>query len=214
MIYPGPFVTDGVASHFGLMGGVELGVATSTDYEQVQSDNTRIVHRLQTTAQAWDVGARGRIPLGPAEVALFVEYGSQSFILHGDEGGNELSPLVPDVQYRYVRLGLEPRVSIGKVTIAGHLAPRILTSLHQIDLPRVWFPGAHGRGLDFGLMGGYRIASFLDVVGGADFVGYGFDFNPLPQDATLAPIAAGGATDYYESLWLALRLALGGKPRD
>jgi hypothetical protein len=211
ILYPGGFFTKGVASHIGVMGHVELGLATSTDYEQLQSNNTKVVTTLKTSYQAWDVGLRGRIPLGPAEVALFAEYGMQSFILRGDEGGTELAPLVPDVQYRYVRPGLEARVGLGKISFGGHFAPRILMSLHQIDLKGVWFPGAHGFGLDYGLWVGYGLTSFLDGVLGADFAGYGFNFNPLPTNPVDAPIAAGGATDYYDSLWIALRLRLGGK---
>jgi hypothetical protein len=214
VLYPGAFFTGNpVASNLGLMGGAELGIATSTEYQRIRPDGSMLVTELKTQYQAWDVGLRGRIPIGPAEIDLFVEYGSQSFVLRGDEGGSGLGPVVPDVQYRYVRPGAEARVRLGKIELAGHVAPRFLLTLHNVDLDGVWFPGAKGHGLDFGLSVGYGLASFLDVIGGVDFVGYGFDFNDMPVDPQRAPILAGGATDYYESLFLALRVSLGGAPR-
>ncbi len=213
VVYPGAFFSGNpVASNLGLMGGAELGIATSTDYQRIRPDGSMLVTELKTQYQAWDIGLRGRIPIGPAELDLFVEYGSQSFVLRGDEGGNGLGPVVPDVQYRYVRPGGEARVRVGKLSLAGHIAPRFLLTLHNVDLDYVWFPGAKGHGLDFGLSVGYGLTSFLDVLGGLDFVGYGFDFNAMPVDPTRAPILAGGATDYYESLFLALRVSLGGGP--
>jgi hypothetical protein len=211
ILYPGAFFSDGVLGNIGVMGRFELGFGTSTDYELTRSDGSKVVTTLKTKAQAWDLGLRGRIPLGPAEIALFAEYGMQTFILLGDEGGAELSPLVPDVQYKFVRLGAEPRVRIGKLTLGAHIAPRVLTSLHDIDLPFVWFPNAKGWGIDWGFMAGYGVTSFLDIVAGADFVGYGFDFNDLPIDPKIAPVLAGGATDRYKSLWFALRFRIGGQ---
>lgn len=212
IVYPGAFFTDGIASNFGLMGSVVLGIATSTDFEQQLAGTTnKLVTQLKTSSQAWDVGVRGRIPIGPAEIALFATYGSQSFILHGDEGGTtSLPPLVPDVKYMFVRLGAEARVRIAKVLIGGRIAPRILTSVKNIDLERVWFPGAKGHGLDFGLMLGYGVLPFMDIVLEAAFTGYGFDFNGIPDDPVLAPVVAGGATDRYNSLSLGVKFTLGG----
>ncbi|HEX5100711.1 MAG TPA: hypothetical protein VFV94_14475 [Polyangiaceae bacterium] len=212
ILYPAAFFTDGIASNFGLMGSFMQGFATSTDFEQaIPGTTNKLVTELKTTSQAWDLGLRGRIPIGPAEIALFVTYGQQSFILHGDEGGtNSLAPLVPDVRYNFVRIGGEGRVRFAKVLLGAHVAPRILTSLHQIDLANVWFPGATGSGLDFGLMAGYGVLPFMDVMLSADFVGYGFDFNAIPANPQVAPVVAGGATDRYNSLSLGVKFTLGG----
>jgi hypothetical protein len=212
IVYPAAFFTDGVASHFGLMGSFMQGFATSTDFEQqIPGATNKVVTELKTSSQAWDMGVRGRIPIGPAEIALFATYGSQSFILHGDEGGTgSLAPLVPDVRYTFIRLGGEARVRFAKVLVGAHIAPRILTSLHKIDLVNVWFPGAKGSGLDFGLTVGYGVLPFMDVTLSADFVGYGFDFNGIPQNPQVAPVVAGGATDRYNSLSLGVKFTLGG----
>jgi hypothetical protein len=212
IVYPGAFFTDGIASNFGIMGSFVLGIATSTDFEQtIPGTTNKVVTELKTTSQAWDVGVRGRIPIGPAEIALFATYGSQSFILHGDEGGpTGLPPLIPDVKYMFVRLGAEARVRLAKVLIGGHIAPRILTSVRNIDLENVWFPGATGHGLDFGLMLGYGVLPFMDIVLEAAFTGYGFDFNGIPDNPVLAPVVAGGATDRYNSISLGVKFTLGG----
>jgi hypothetical protein len=207
--YPGAFFTDGFGAHIGIMGGAEIGVATSTDYEQQQPNGSKLVTPLKTSTSSWDVGLRGRIPIGAAEIAVYVEYGSHAFILNGDEGGDKLSPLVPDVKYEYVRIGLEPRFRFGPVLLGGHIAPRILTSLHNVDLRDVWFSNASGSGLEYGLMAGVRVLPFLEIVAGADFIGYGFDFNPIDPDPKVDPLAVGGATDRYKSLWLGVRVALG-----
>lgn len=212
IVYPAAFFTDGIASNFGIMGSFVQGFATSTDFEQtIPGTTNKLVTELKTSSQAWDVGLRGRIPIGPAEIALFATYGSQSFILHGDEGGTTSMPaLVPDVKYMFVRLGAEARVRVAKVLIGGRIAPRILTSVKNIDLEGVWFPGAKGHGLDFGLMLGYGVLPFMDIVLEAAFTGYGFDFNGIPNDPAVAPVVAGGATDRYNSLSLGVKFTLGG----
>lgn len=212
ILYPAAFFSDGIGSNFGLMGSFMQGFATSTNFEQqIGGTMNKVVTELKTSSQAWDVGVRGRIPIGPAEIALFATYGSQSFILHGDEGGtSSLAPLIPDVHYTFVRLGGEARVRFAKVLVGAHVAPRILTSLHNIDLVNVWFPGAKGSGLDFGLMVGYGVLPFMDVMLSADFVGYGFDFNGIPNNPQVAPVVAGGATDRYNSLSLGVKFTIGG----
>jgi hypothetical protein len=212
VFYPGAFWDDGVLGNLGIMGRFEVGFATSTDYQLKEADGSTVNTTLKTKVQAWDAGLRGRIPIGPVEIALFAEYGMQTFILYGDEGKpGELPPLVPDVQYMFVRLGVEPSLRLGNFSVSAHVAPRLLTSLHNIDLEKVWFPGATGNGLDFGATVGYGVTSFLDVVAGFDYVSYGFDFNNVPTDPTLAPLVAGGATDRYISGRLGVRFRIGGR---
>jgi hypothetical protein len=157
-------------------------------------------------------------------------YGSQSFVLVGDEGGTALQPLVPDVKYQYLRFGLDARVQVSTLRFGAHIAPRVLTSLEQIDLATVWFPGATGRGLDFGFEAGWNFLPFLGLVAGFDYVRYGFDFNAAPpgtvsapnggvtpseQDPLLTPMLAGGATDTYMSGRIGFVVTLGGaqKPK-
>lgn len=216
-IYPGAFVRDDIASYFGAVANFDFGFATSTDLEERQPDGSKKVTPLRTASMAWDAGIRLRLPLGPIELGLTGTYGSHSFILYGDEGGTGLEPLVPDVRYDQIRIGGDIRARISKLLVGAHLAHRQLLSLHQIDLEYVWFPGATGRGLDFGLELGWEVLPFLDVVGGTDVIRYGFDFNGMPVEPVpcaprgcRAPVIAGGATDTYISGWLGAMVTLGG----
>jgi hypothetical protein len=216
-IYPGAFFRDDIASYFGVIANFDFGFATSTDLEEKQANGTTKVTPLRTASMAWDAGLRLRLPIGPIELGLIGTYGSHSFILYGDEGGAGLEPLVPDVRYDQIRIGGDIRARVSKLLVGGHIAHRQLLSLHQIDLEYVWFPGAKGRGLDFGLELGWEVLPFLDVVGGVDVIRYGFDFNGLPVESIpcgprgcRAPVIAGGATDTYISGWLGAMVTLGG----
>ncbi len=216
-LYPLAFFRDDAAGWFGVAADFELGIATTTNLEEQLTGGQTRVTKLKTSAQAFDVGLRARLPIGPVELGIFGMYGSQSFVLVGDEGGTGLEPLVPDVRYNYVRVGGDIRARISKLLIGAHIAPRFLLSLHQIDLEYVWFPGAKGKGLDFGLDLGWQLLPWLDVVAGANVVRYGFDFNGIPAEAApcpdhlcRSPVIAGGATDTYISGWLGVMVTLGG----
>ncbi|HVR18547.1 MAG TPA: hypothetical protein VMS65_02585, partial [Polyangiaceae bacterium] len=174
---------------------------------------------LKTSAQEWNVGLVVRLPLEPAEFSLSGVYGMQTFILKGDEGGTAIPPLVPDVKYAYFRPELEGRGRVSNFVFGAHVAPRFLTSIDNVDLDGVWFPGATGFAFDFGLMGGYSVLPFLDVVAGFDFVRYGFDFSDIPKDrptcmTTFDPTGcqkvAAGASDTYISGWLGAMARFGG----
>jgi hypothetical protein len=222
-IYPLAFFRDDVWSHLGITGSFEVGVATETE---VRGDTG--IEPLKTSFDAWDIGLRGRLPLGALELGIFGVYGSQSFVLVGDEGGTALQPLVPDVKYQFLRFGLDARVQVSTLRFGAHVAPRVLTSLEQIDLATVWFPGATGRGLDFGFEAGWNFLPYLGLVAGFDYVRYGFDFNAAPpgtvsapnggvppsaEDPLLTPMLAGGATDTYVSGRIGFVITLGGAPK-
>lgn len=214
--YPAALFSNGWLSHVGLTGRYELTVATGTTYSEKTDTGQTVTTALDTSAAAWHLGLRGRLTLGPHELGMFAEYGTQSFILKGDEEPVPLKPyaLVPDVTYTFIRTGIDLRLYFGKVLLGGHVAPRFLTSLHEIDLAGIWFPGATGSGLDFGVMGGYRLLPFLSVVGGVDVLRYGFDFNGIPDCPSMpwaqrCPVA-GGATDTYLSGYIAAMFHLDG----
>jgi hypothetical protein len=126
---------------------------------------------------------------------------------------------VPDVKYQYLRPSLEGRGRVSKFLLGAHVAPRFLLSIEQIDLEGIWFPGATGFGFEFGVMGGYAVLPFLDVVVGFDYLRYGFDFSGIPKDAptcasTFDPPGcqkvAEGASDTYISGWLGAMVRFGG----
>jgi hypothetical protein len=224
--YPAAFVRDDVLGNIGLTGQAELGIATTTEYPSPAPGGGagQIITELKTSTQEWNIGLIGRIPLEPVEIAVFALYGEHTFILKGDENTSGLPPLVPDVKYKYIRPDVEVRGRPSDFLVGARVAPRFLTSYEQIDLEGVWFPGASGFGFDLGLLGGYSVLPFLDVVVGFDFLRYGFDFadvkkNPPPTCASLAPEAppcqkvASGASDTYISGWAGALIHLGGKSK-
>ena len=189
-IYPFAFFRDDALANLGIMAKVEFGIATSTNYEQPQQGGAPpITYKLNNGTSEWQVGLRGRLPLGASELGIFGAYGAHSFVLVGDEGTSGTTvlpdPLVPDVNYNFLRFGFDARLRVSKLTVGSHFGARFLTTMHNIDQDYWWFPGATGSGIDFGAMLGYQILSFMDVAGGADYVRYGFDFNGIPDDAGL-----------------------------
>lgn len=212
--YPGALFRDDAWSHIGLSARYEFGIATNTQYSQTQPDRTTKVTNLTTSSASWMVGLRGRLPIGTHELGMFGEYGTHSFILKGDEAAKPGQPyaLVPDTNYTFIRTGVDARFHFGNVMFGGHFAPRFMQSVREIDLKGVWFPGATGAGVDFGIEGGYSILPLLSIVGGVDVLRYGFDFNGMPDckpDAVRC-VVAGGATDTYMSGWLGVMLHLDG----
>jgi hypothetical protein len=204
-LYPGAFFTDNTWSHIGIQARYEFGFATTAD--AARADGT--VASLSTASSEFHVGLRGRAPLGEHEFGLFGLFGAHAFSLKGDENPNaDPYALVPDVNYHFLRFGVDARFAISKLTVGGHIAPRFLLSMADIDKARVWFPGATGSGLDFGILAGWRLAPWLSAVGGLDVVRYGFDFNAIPSDNR---VVAGGASDTYLSLWLGAMISLEGQ---
>jgi hypothetical protein len=201
--YPGALFDDGVLSHVGIMARFELGLATTTNYEEGGTGGApKIVKELKTSTSEFLVGLRGRLPIARHELGVSASYGTHSFTLAGDEKWNQVPyALVPDVHYHFVRVGIDARFHISKLIVGAQISPRFLTSMKEVDKGRVWFPGAKGSGLDFGLMLGWQLLPWLAPAVGFDVVRYGFDFNNLPVVPT-PRVVAGGATDTYVSGWL------------
>ncbi|HEY3498400.1 MAG TPA: hypothetical protein VGK73_27085 [Polyangiaceae bacterium] len=203
-VYPGAFFRNDILSHVGVLFRWELGIPTTTQYPRADGS----VAELKTKTGEFQLGVRGRFPIGAHELGTSLAYGSHWFKLKGDETfGGDPYAVVPDVDYRYVRASIDGRIYLKKLVVGAHLAPRFVTSLHELDLAGVWFPGAHGSGLDFGVMGGWKFLPWLSAVGGIDVVRYGFDFNNTPAPNR---VVAGGATDTYLSLWLGAMFHLDG----
>ena len=205
-VYPGAFFTDNTWSHIGFQARYEFGIATSTEYRRANGT----VAKLSTASSDLQLGLRGRLPLGEHELGVFGLFGAHAFSLRGDENPNaDPYALVPDVNYKFLRVGVDARVAISKLVVGAHIAPRFILSMNEVDKPRVWFPGATASGLDFGLFGGWHLLPWLSAVGGIDVVRYGFDFNAIPDNNR---VVAGGATDTYLSAWLGVMVSLESKP--
>lgn len=216
-VYPFAFSRDDALGNLGIMAKFEFGIATKTNYQETTMGGPTVTYPLNTGMSEWQVGLRGRLPVGPHELGVFGLYGAHAFVLVGDEGPppERPNPLVPDVSYQFLRVGFDARLRFGKFTLGSHFSPRFLTSMANIDQDYWWYPGATGSGIDFGGFLAFELFRFMDVAAGADYVRYGFDFNGIPSDAMLpnsnARSIAGGATDVYLGGWLGFIFHYDGK---
>ncbi len=182
--YPAAHFTDSFAANIGLAGGFEQGFLLKS--KVANGDE------LTTSMRSWYGGLRVRVPLSLNEIGAQVSYGRHSFSVDDDPQ----DPLVPDVEYEYVRVGLDGRVRVSKVTLGAHFGYRFLLGMGELKSD-AWFPNATGGGIDAGIMGGYELVSGLSVVAGFDFRRYFLTLSPDPG----AQRVAGGALDEYLSGW-------------
>jgi hypothetical protein len=197
--FPLSHVMEGPAEWIGLTGGFERTIATQSIY----GEGTKDQKTLKTDAQSFYVGARFRFPIAEHMLGLTGTYGQHSFILLGDEGPY---PLIPDVKYSYIKVGLDGMFRFGDFIAGVRLGKRFVSSTGALQT--VWFPNVKTQSLEGGLTVGYRAASMLDVVAGFDWLRYAFNFNPVPIRPSYV---AGGAVDEYLSGYLGLRFHLPGK---
>lgn len=196
-LYPAAFATRGFAANIGLVGSFEKLVATKTGGGTQDS----------TFGQQFEVGLRGRLPLGAGELGLTGAYGKHSFRLAAVDPGPATSTLVPNVDYTFVRVGVDGRVAISAVELGLHVGTRLVSDTGSLG--KVWFPSTKTKSIEAGFSLAYRITPLVGVVGGVDFLRYAFDFNPVPT-SNPARAVAGGAVDQYISGFLALRLTIAG----
>jgi len=200
-IYPMAFVGGGPAANIGITGGYEVNFATKSVYDEGKPDEVQ----LTTRASQYYIGLRGRLPVAKHEFGLVAAYGQQVFNLLGDEQ----NPLVPDVSYRFVKLGVDSKLRFDDLILGFHLGTRIVTDTG--GLKSTWFPNAKAQSIEGGLLAGYGIVDHLDLLVGVDLVRYAFNFNPIPDNANPNNQAiAGGGVDQYVSGYLALRYQLPG----
>jgi hypothetical protein len=204
--FPASHFLSGPAEWIGLTGGFEKGFATQSVYAEGEPDETT----LKTNEQQWYIGARFRLPIGPHMLGVTGTYGQHTFILEGDEGrtGQRFGPLVPDVRYSNIRVGLDGMFRFGDVLAGAHVGKRFVTDTGA--LKSVWFPNVKTSSLEAGVTVGYRLVSMLDLVAGFDWLRYAFDFNPVPKRVGYESYVAGGAVDEYMSGYIGFRFHVPG----
>jgi hypothetical protein len=208
--FPGSHFATGPAEWIGITAGYEKGFATQSIY----GEGTKDQKTLKTNAQQFYVGGRFRFPIGEHQVGATGTYGQHSFILEGDEdpvvgpdGVARVYPLIPDVKYSYVKVGLDGMFRFGDFSAGARLGKRFVMKTGALQT--VWFPNVATQSLEAGVTVGYRLVSMLDLVAGFDWLRYAFDFNPLPTNRS--SYIAGGAVDEYMSGYIAFRFHLPGK---
>jgi hypothetical protein len=194
--FPGSHFAEGPAEWIGITAGYEKGFATQSIYGEGTMDQKT----LKTDAQAFYVGGRFRFPIGLHQLGATATYGQHSFILTGDEGPY---PLIPDVKYSYIKVGLDGMFRFGDFSAGARVGKRFVSSTGALQT--VWFPKVSTQSLEAGVTVGYRLVSMLDLVAGFDWLRYAFDFNPVPIRPSYV---AGGAVDEYLSGYIAFRFHL------
>jgi hypothetical protein len=201
--FPGSHFATGPAEWIGITAGYEKGFATQSLYGESSPDPTDD-KTLKTDAQQFYVGGRFRFPIGEHMLGATGTWGQHSFILTGDEGPY---PLIPDVKYTYIKVGLDGLFRFGDFSAGARVGKRFVTDTGA--LKSVWFPHqVSAQSLEAGVTVGYRLVSMLDLVAGFDWLRYAFAFDPTGNPPSYV---AGGAVDEYMSGYIAFKFHLPGK---
>lgn len=207
--FPGSHFTEGPGEWIGITAGFEKGFATQSVYNEGKPSEVT----LKTDQQQFYVGGRFRLPIGEHMLGATGTYGQHKFFLAGDDGqckdppSTNACPKIPDVNYSYVKIGLDGMFHFGDFMAGARIGKRIV--LNPGTIKGTWFPNVKTQSLEAGVTVGYRMARMLDLVGGFDWLRYGFDFNPV--DPARRAYVAGGAVDEYLSGYIAFRFHLPGK---
>ena len=182
--YPGAHFVSGLPAHFGLAVGYEQSLALESEDPSGA--------RYDTSMNEWFVGLRGRVPSGGHEVGAQVTYGKHSFRVEDEPS----RPLVPNTAYEYVRIGVDGRVRVSRVSLGAEVGHRFVMKSGEVA-SSAWFPHAKASGFDAGVRAGIELFMGLGLVAGFDVRRYALTMGSEPGDANVA----GGAVDLYYAGW-------------
>ncbi|MBK9000763.1 MAG: hypothetical protein IPM35_34000 [Myxococcales bacterium] len=182
--YPAAHFEGGPIAHVGIAASFEQAFLIES-----QADG----ETYPTTAREWQLGLHGRLPLGALELGADLGLGEHAFNVDDDPN----FPVVPDVAYRFVRLGVDARYRAGSFSVGGSFGYRHVSEAGTVETA-AWFPRLQVAGLDAGAFAGYAVIPRLDVLAGALYRRYWYSMNPEPGDRFIA----GGALDSYISGWI------------
>jgi hypothetical protein len=141
---------------------------------------------VSTTWNAFDFGAHERVPIGHAVLAgIHGGYGEIDYSFHG---ALRTSAQLPDVQYRFVRGGLDGRVALGAIAVYGYASylSVLSTGLFGTYFARASVGGIEGRiGVAHAIARGFELS--LEIA----YTRFYYSLHPQPGDAYVA----GGALD-------------------
>jgi hypothetical protein len=179
--YPAAHFTDSFAANFGL----QVRFAFAFGLTSVDASGAR----FPTKSIGYLGGARMRLPIGQHEIGFAVGFGGQTFSLQAADGDD---PNIPDVNYKFVRIGADVRIGIGDLGLYGGGGWRQLLDEGQLG-SMSWFPRLSGGAIDVSVGVGYRFSEHIELRGTFEVARYFFSMNPQPED----PWIAGGALDRY-----------------
>ena len=209
--YPGAHATRGFASDIGLVGDFERSLFASSDRESGSGD-------YSTTMQAFSAGLRVRFRFGDHQLGLSGRYGQHAFEVADDPdptatvatGAPVERDLLPDVEYAYIRPGLDVRFRFDELSVGAYAGYRHVLSTGDLEQEQ-WFPEASATAADFGLFFGYALARSLDAMAGFEWRRYGVSMNSRPEDLAANRDVAGGALDQYLTGWMGVEWRLDGQ---
>lgn len=219
--YPMALFSKDFLANVGLVGHFEHSLGGKT-----QGDGSVVNGDLDTALTAYDIGVRVRLPIADHQLGFTAAYGQQQFQI--SDGGTDPDPnspttkpkLVPDVDYKFIRLGADFTYSLRQYFLTGDLGLRIVNSAGSnpgfIQNDR-WFPRSDVGGIDFGLTAGWAVSERFTVTAGMDFRNFYYSMNSRQTDFGLdanggatgarRPVA-GGANDMYFAGLVAARYSL------
>ncbi len=158
-----------------------------------------------TTSASFMLGLRYRFLFDELEASGTAAYGTQSFAIK-DASPTEKRPPIPNVDYKYLRLGAAARAALGaRVSLLASASYLVVLSSGEIS-EAAYFPRSTAAGVDAAVGLAYGLGNGLEARVGADVRRYFYTMNPTKTDATVA----GGAVDQYLALTLGVAYRMGG----
>jgi hypothetical protein len=197
------------AAHF--RGGLvsNLGVATSIEYTPGLVSQASNGAKFPTTESDYWGGVRGRLVFGDTQASLTVAGGQHSFIFHSNGAMAMRSSLadLPDVQYTYVRAGLDARIGLpagfSLALGAGYRYVLNAGTNNYLIQANQYFPKSSFLAFDVAAGVGYRFISLLEAR-------VGFDLRRYQMSAGTNTYMVTGATDQYIGISVGLAVLLDG----
>ncbi len=177
-------------------------IGASASFSYAPSFDTTIdgatTESFPTTMSAFMVGARARYPVSRFLTMIDLDYGGHSFII---KDGAVPRPQIPNVKYRFIRLGVAGTTEIKPGIVGGlYLGYRHLLAFGEIE-DQDWFPRLGGSALDAELSVAIDVFSSWQVEVGARIERYSLNLKTQDGDARIAS----SATDQYLSGTIALK---------
>lgn len=191
----GPAIAGGVEWYAGKLAGDgfarNIGVAVQAESAFGIGSEAADGSRVGTSAYAFDLGPRVRIPVSGHKLSVGAGYGQRVFGVA--ETDDPVLSLVPDVAYKFLSLRAGGRYNLSDaLSVNLNLAYLNLMGTGELSSER-FFPRLSGAGVEANAYVGYEVAPKWEVRVGVDLTRFFFALKPEPGDANVA----GGAVDQF-----------------